>query len=318
MRSPILSLLLWVGPPVEPEIVEIVPVLPPEPVVESEPEPEPSLVPPPVEPDPIAKYDPRPPDLHVHWEVDLPLMLGAGAIWLGTELALDHLVPAAPRWIRASAAELTLRDASTWRSPATARRLSDAVTLGVIPLFGLTLTLVDAGRSRQWRHLHEDLVVTLEAVAVAGMLTQILKLSTARGRPYTYEVFADDSGQPRDHLLVDDPDAFISFPSNHANVAFAFVAGFATVATMRERKLAPYLWGFGMPLASAVAYLRVAGYRHWFGDVVIGSTIGTIVGTGLPLLLHHPRFGVLARLSDRKAWLSVAPSGGGAMVVGRF
>jgi membrane-associated phospholipid phosphatase len=325
MRPSILSLLLWIGPPVEPEIVEtveIVPVLPPEPTElanePSEPEPPAPLIW--AEPAPVDVLDSRPPDLHFHGEVDGPLLLGAGAIWLGTELNLDRLVPAAPRWTEATAGDLALRDALTWRSPAAARHMSDALAYGLIPLFGLTLTLADVGTTRQWRYLHEDLIITLETVAVAAMLAQVIKLSAARGRPYTYEVFQDDSGQSLDHLLFYEPDAYLSFPSGHANLGFAFAASFATVATMRERKLAPYLWGFGMPLAGLVAYLRIAGHRHWFGDVVIGSTIGTAIGTGLPLLLHHPRFGVLARLSARKArvQLSVAPSGSGAAVIGRF
>jgi membrane-associated phospholipid phosphatase len=323
MRPWISSLLLCFGPPIEPEFVEIVPVLEPGPV---------EIEPAPIEVVELAQnqalegleavevLDPRPPDIHMHAEVDVPLMLGSGAIWLGTELSLDRLVPATPRWTRATAGELALRDALTWRSPATARHMSDALAIAIVPLFGLTLTLADVGSTRQWRYLHEDLIVTLEAVAVAGMLSQVIKLSTARGRPYTYEVFEDDSGQPLDRLLVYEPDAYLSFPSGHANLAFAFVAGFATVATMRQRRLAPYLWGFGMPLAGLVGYLRVAGYRHWFGDVVVGSTIGTVVGAGLPLLLHHPRFGLLARLSARKqrVELSVAPSGRGVAVIGRF
>jgi membrane-associated phospholipid phosphatase len=317
LRSGIWSLLLWCGPPVEPEIVEIVPAPVPERALEpSVTEPPPAAVPvEPPEPTPVG-----PPNLHLHWEVDLPLLLGAGAIWLGTEMSLDKLVPAQPRWTEATAAELALRDTLTWRSPAPARALSDAIAYGVVPLFGLTLTLADVGRSQQWRVLHEDLIITLEAVAVATMLSQAIKLSAARGRPYTYEVYHGDPDQSVDRLLVYEPDAFMSFPSGHATLASAFVASFATVATMRKRKLAPYLWGFGMPLSGLVSYLRVAGYRHWFGDVVIGSTVGTVVGAGLPLLLHHPRFGLLSRLTARKQrmQLSVMPSATGATVLGRF
>lgn len=321
MRPSILSLLLWVGPPVEPEVVEVVPVPPPElaldPSVVEEEDPIPVTLP---QAEAETRHAAAPPNLHVHWEVDLPLMLGSTAVWLGTELFRERLVPASPRWTKASAGDLALRDALTWRSPATARHLSDVMAAGVVPLFGLTLTLADIGRSRQWRVLHEDLVVVAEAVTVAGMLTQALKLSTARGRPYTYEVYDGSSNADVDHLLVYEADAFTSFPSAHASVAFAFASSFATVATLRRRKLAPYLWGFGMPLAGFTAYLRVAAHRHWFSDVVIGSTLGSIVGAGLPILLHHPEFGLLSRLTARKRRLDVRvmPSASGATVVGRF
>jgi membrane-associated phospholipid phosphatase len=64
----------------------------------------------------------------------------------------------------------------------------------------------------------------------------------------------------------------------------------------------------------------VAAHRHWFSDVVIGSTLGSVVGAGLPLVLHHPRWGLLARLSERQrpVELRVVPSGNGAAVLGRF
>jgi membrane-associated phospholipid phosphatase len=298
-------------PLAEPETVAIVPV-------PSPPRPEPKLQAPLDEREPAP--EPGPPDLHFRWEVDIPLLVGAGAIWLGTELSLEHLTPATPRWTRATAGELAIREALVWRSPATARKLSDAFAFAVVPLFGLTLTLADVGRSQQWRVLHEDLLIVLETVAVASMLTQILKLSTARGRPYTYEAYAAPDGRPIEHLLLAEPDSVLSFPSGHASLAFTFATSFATVASMRERKLAPYLWGFGMPLAGFAAYLRVAGHRHWFSDVIVGSTLGAAVGAGLPLLLHHPRFGLLARLGERPggARVHVVPSGHGATLIGQF
>jgi membrane-associated phospholipid phosphatase len=318
MLCPILSLLLWAGPPVEPETVNVVATPPPKPAL-VEPNPaEPTPAEPLSDPSPPASVSP--PDLHVHWEVDAPLLLGSGAIWLGTQLALDRLVPATPRWTQASAGDLALREAAIWRSPAVARHLSDAFAYGVVPVFSLTMTLIDVGSARQWRVLHEDLIIALESVALASMLTQVIKLSAARGRPYTYEVFQDDHALPLDQALIYEPDAYLSFPSGHANFSFAFVSSFATVATMRERKLAPYLWAFGMPLAGVTAYLRVAGHRHWFSDVIVGSTIGTIVGAGLPVLLHHPRFGLLAHLSARKqrVQLTLLPSPTGATLLGQF
>lgn len=328
MLSPILSLLLLLGPPVEPppapveaETVNVVPGSPPQPVLLGAP-PSPTQAPTAADParSPSPSPSPSPPDLHFHWEVDAPLMLGAGAIWLGTELALERLVPAVPRWTQAGAGDLALREALIWRSPAAARHSSDAFVFAVIPVFCLTLTLIDVGTSRQWRTLHEDLLIALESVALASMLTQVVKLSAARGRPYTYEAFAGDHDLPLDRLLVHEPDAYLSFPSGHANFAFAFVSSFATVASLRERKLAPYLWGFGLPMAAFTAYLRVAAHRHWVSDIVIGSTIGTLAGAGFPLLLHHPRFGLLARLSARKqrAQLSLLPSPSGATLIGRF
>lgn len=330
MPASILSLLLWVGPPAEPEIVEIVPVPAPErPLAIREVSeqaipvavPQPREMGPPEAPSEMGPSEITPPNLHVHWRVDLPVMISASAIWLGTELWREQLVPARPRWTKASAGDLAARERLIWRSPATARRMSDVFAAGVVPLFGLTLTLADIGSSRQWRVLHEDLLVVAEAVTVAGLLTQAIKLSTARARPYAYEVYqAGSDDQPLEHLLVYEADAVVSFPSAHASVAFAFATSFATVATLRKRKLAPYLWGLGMPLASFVGYLRVAAHRHWASDVVVGSALGSLIGVGLPLLLHHPDRGLLARLTERERALElrVIPSATGATVLGRF
>jgi membrane-associated phospholipid phosphatase len=296
------------------------------------PEPAPELA---LEPEPSASSAKRrraprpivvPPDLHVRWAVDVPLVVVPGAIWLGTELALDRVVPSEPRWTKVTPGDLAIRDAATWRSPKSARVLSNAFTWGVIPLLGLGLTLADVGRTRQWRWLPEDLVIAGEAVAVAGLISQTIKIGAARGRPYTYEAYAEPSEAPIDERLVSDPDGFTSFPSGHATLAFAFVSSLATVATMRKRKLAPVLWGLGIPSAAVVAYARVAGYRHWFSDVVVGSTIGMVIGAGLPVLLHHPRFGLLGRMTKRardgsgqaQIELQVIPTATGASVIGRF
>jgi membrane-associated phospholipid phosphatase len=108
----------------------------------------------------------------------------------------------------------------------------------------------------EWLHrpaaasLGADLV---EAQAVAGMLTQGLKVSVHRVRP--------DGGN-------------FSFPSGHSSAAFA------TATVLRQR--------FGWPLGAAayagatyVALSRMSERRHYFSDVLTGAAIGIASGQAL-------------------------------------
>ncbi|MBU1241038.1 phosphatase PAP2 family protein, partial [Myxococcota bacterium] len=61
-------------------------------------------------------------------------------------------------------------------------------------------------------------------------------------------------------------------------------------------------------LAAAVAYLRIAGDKHYFSDVLTGAAIGTVMGVLVPLL-HKKQSGTSRRLS---LWAS--PSDGGGLL----
>jgi membrane-associated phospholipid phosphatase len=285
----------------------------PEPEIESEPKPEP-------EPTSTIDLDPPPsgqPDLRFRLEVDLPLTLGFTGVWAVTEGFKPRIAPQECHWCTPSRVGVATRNALVWRNPDTAALTSDVVAYAAIPALTLTLTLVAVGREGEWKKVHEDLLVALEAVAVSAALTNAIKFTTARTRPYAeYEPIA----------FGEDPDQNLSFPSGHSSFAFAFASSFATVATLRRRKLAPVFWALGMPTAAFVGYLRMAGDRHWLGDVLVGAGLGTLVGVGLPWLLHHPRTGVLARRArqeprpnqQRKSALRIVPTPGGVTVVGRL
>ncbi|MCA9681548.1 MAG: phosphatase PAP2 family protein [Myxococcales bacterium] len=275
------------------------------------------------EPEPAPEYAAAPtaapaeratlPDIRFRVAIDVPILVGFSSVFFVTEGFKRKIAPQTCRWCIPGPAGRGVRDALVWKDPEAAALTSDIVAYAGIPAVALTLTLVGVGTEGQWRRIHEDLLVALEAVAVSGALTNVIKFSTARLRPYAYyEPVTFD----------EDPDHNLSFPSGHTSLAFAMATSFATVATMRRRKLAPVFWGLGVPMAGLVGYLRMAGDRHWLGDVLTGAGLGTLVGVGLPWLLHHPRTGVIPRASRRESSavssLMIMPTGNGVVVAGRW
>ncbi|MFV8752227.1 phosphatase PAP2 family protein [Nannocystaceae bacterium ST9] len=262
----------------------------------------------------LAPAPPRQPDIRFRLAIDLPITLGFAGIWGVTEGLKSRIAPQECRWCAPGPVARATRSALVWREHEAAALTSDILAYGVIPALSLTLTLVAVGRQGEWRKIHEDLLVALEAVAVSAALTNVIKQTTARRRPY-----AEYAAEPIP--FADDPDQNLSFPSGHTSLAFALATGFATVASLRKRKLAPVFWAVGVPLAGFVGYLRMAGDRHWLGDVLVGASLGTLVGVGLPWLLHHPRTGVIPRRSPDKARTSslrILPMPAGVALAGRF
>jgi membrane-associated phospholipid phosphatase len=296
--------LVFAPPPPEIEVVE-----PPPGPVEG-----PTSEAPPAPPEP-GEAPAALPDLRLRLEIDLPILVGSTAVFAVTEGFKGQIAPQSCNWCAPPPGTLKIREALLWSDPEAAALTSDIVGYGVIPAVALTLTLVGVGTEGEWRKIHEDLIVALEAVALSGALTNTVKFASGRRRPYAY---AADPAIP----FAEDPDQNLSFPSGHSSLAFSMATSFATVATLRRRRLAPVYWGLGVPMAAFVAYLRMAGDRHWFGDVLAGAGLGTLVGVGLPWLLHHPRTGVIPRKdrseAERAASVTIVPGARGVSIAGRF
>ena len=76
---------------------------------------------------------------------------------------------------------------------------------------------------------------------------------------------------------------------SHSTFAFALAVSGGTVASMRRYRLAPLVWGAGLTLAAASAYLRIAADRHYATDVTVGAVMGSLTGFAVPYLFHNPR-----------------------------
>ncbi len=161
------------------------------------------------------------------------------------------------------------RDALRWSHPADAARASDVIAKVAIP----TLTALDAWRSTSsWGNAGRDALVVVEAASLTSLTTTVAKSGFARLRPGTPNVPGQAAG------------AYHSLWSGHSALAFSVVVAQATQDTMRGDPAAPWVWGVGLTLATAVGYLRVAGDAHWMTDVLAGAAVGGAFGVAVPLL----------------------------------
>ncbi|WP_437766542.1 phosphatase PAP2 family protein [Sorangium sp. So ce281] len=262
---------------------------------------------------PAAAADPSP-ELTYRPEIDLPIAVVGGAAWIASELAKKGLAPESCRWCTANALDTSVRDALVWRgNPNTAHDLSNVTVLGVAPAAALGLTALAAWYDGRSDNIAADLVIVTEAMMVAMNMNQISKYIVGRQRPYAHHDNLDvlRAGEGTSGALPHDDD--LSFFSGHSTAVFSLAAASGTVASMRGYRAAPWVWANGMAIAALSGYLRIAGDRHYFTDVLTGAVFGAASGVLIPALFHVPRPGV-ASSGARRFRLSLAPAGGGAGV----
>jgi hypothetical protein len=230
----------------------------------------------------IAVLSATPPELNVSAR-DAVITASAAAAWGGLALMDPWLAPEHCRWCDRDAAGLDtlngldrLGTRLVW-SDRHAAEVASNVVVGALPVGIFASQWALAAPEGTRLQLGQDLLVVAEAGAVQGLLNQVVKLLVARERPYAH--LGLEPG-PR----TDDDD--VSFYSGHTSTAFALVAAAGDVATVRRYPHAALVWAVGFPLAATVGYLRVAAGKHYLSDVLVGAAVGTLVGLGLPLLLH--------------------------------
>jgi membrane-associated phospholipid phosphatase len=127
-----------------------------------------------------------------------------------------------------------------------------------------------------------DVLVIAQAAAVALDAGLLLQHAVGRQRPFVhYANYPDPARAPG-------TDDNLSFPAGQVTLAFSVATAAGTVAYLRGSRLAPWVLGIGLGLATVVGYLRVAGDMNYVTDALAGAALGATTGWALPWLLHRP------------------------------
>lgn len=210
--------------------------------------------------------------------------------------------------------------ANTLHARFRARDISDALLSSVVAYPFIDALLVAGWLRRSPEAALQMALIDMEVYAVTlGVLTAFKSFGN-RERPYGRICGTE---RPEDARDCDSRDRYYSFFSGHTAASFAA----ASVNCSHHIYLGLYDSGWGDALscvagfavAGATGVMRVVGDQHYFSDVALGAAVGTLVGFGLPWLLHyrHPRQGA-QDIPPRAASLQIVPMGLGAGLVGQF
>jgi len=254
----------------------------------------------------LARASQVEPSVLAREEVDIPLTLGFGALWLVSNLGMQEQF-SAPSFDASRYEHIGAMDRSVignW-DPA-ADSASDVVLIAsfVAPFLfnGIDHALWGKERAQLGRWIWSDVLIVFETVAIAGAFTNMAKWAYNRHRPYNYIAIHDtaryDEIQGDEELRsllqeeTESNDAALSFWSGHTSLAFAALCASATLLTSKHLDDHPAplfaLWGGTIGAGIAVAMLRVQAGMHFPTDVIVGALMGSAFGVVIPAL-HRNR-----------------------------
>jgi membrane-associated phospholipid phosphatase len=247
--------------------------------------------------------------------VDVPVTVLATAAWIAAEIDKTHLVSVNCKWCdRAPDGSSTLngldswgRRAFLWRHTGRAITASHITGFVLAPAAAYGLDWMAASRDgRKWDAPVDALLIT-QAMAIASDVTQAMKFTIGRERPFVHAL-----APPARATTPDSADNNTSFPSGHATLAFALATSSSEIAVLRGYGSARWFLRAGLPLATLTAYLRVAADRHYVTDVLAGAGVGAAAGFGVPYLAHRNK-------TDRRVpAVRIVPAMRGEMVAAQW
>jgi membrane-associated phospholipid phosphatase len=141
------------------------------------------------------------------------------------------------------------------------------------------------------------LLLYAETIAIRRGLTNIIKYTARRPRPYLYNPNLD----PATIVRSGDREAFLSGHTSGA-AATGFFFGRVFSDYYPDSKLKPYVWGLAAGVPALTGFFRVRAGQHYPSDIVAGYALGAAVGWLVPTLHKKPLL---------KGRLTLSPSGTG-------
>lgn len=202
----------------------------------------------------------------------MPITLSAGLGWYGLHRAHPDLASTTCPCDRADVAaydRVAVDAAWSYGEPSAhaALGLSLAVSAGAA-FAGAALDGSIDGEA-----LATDLLISTEAMALAGLLTQISKTTVSRPYPYLLRSGADPAREA-------DGVNYAAFWSGHTAAPMAAAVSSAWLFQRRHPR-SPWRWAFwiaGPTLAVASGALQVSAGNHYPSDVAVGALVGAGVG----------------------------------------
>jgi membrane-associated phospholipid phosphatase len=216
--------------------------------------------------------------------LDLAITLGGVGFIVATEAMKGSLAPDICRWCdrdedghdslnALDRAGRSLR----WESTRYAAGISDASAFLAAPATAYGSLALAASTDGGGRFFAHDALFVTEAVAMNGVLNQIVKFSVGRERPYAHYAGG---------IELQGTDRNLSFYSGHTSIAFSLATSSGTVAALRGYDAAPAVFAASLSVAFLTGYLRLAADKHYLTDVLAGALLGSAVGVVVPLVFH--------------------------------
>lgn len=216
--------------------------------------------------------------------VDLAVTLGGVGFIVATEAMKSSLAPDSCRWCdRDEDGRDTLNGLDRagrslrWESTRYAAGISDASAFLAAPATAFGSLALSASSDGGGHFFAHDVLYATEAVAMNGVLNQIVKFSVGRERPYAHYAGG---------IELTGTDRNLSFYSGHTSIAFSLATSSGTVAALRGYDAAPAVFAASLSVALLTGYLRLAADKHYLTDVLAGALLGSAVGILVPLVFH--------------------------------
>lgn len=220
-------------------------------------------------------------ELRYDLRIDIPVTSVAFALWIGSEWFKEALIPESCRLCGPNRLDARTQQALSWSNPEPARRASNWLGFGVVPLGTALGVGAMAIKGRAPNALWIDALLVAEATFLTAALNQGAKLAVSRERPFVNALAAAEkrgTDRPDDNNL--------SFYSAHTSITFSMVVAAGTVARLRGYRAAPWVFALGLPLAGLTGYMRIASNRHYLSDVLAGAVFGSAMGFLVPYFAH--------------------------------